>query len=139
MGFFSKVVQCFSRFMNGRYGNDALNQFLTILWLFVSFLNLFFHSVVLYFLGVFLGVVVFFRMLSKNIVKRRAENAAWYDFSCKAKSAFQRLKVRLRDRKVARFFKCPRCKAPIRMPKKIGKFNIRCSKCGHIFQKEFKR
>ena len=139
MNFFSRLNQGLSRFMYGRYGNDSLNRFLIGLWLGEAILNLFFHSVILYLIGTVLSVVVFFRMLSKNTVKRRRENAAWYEFSTKVKASFRLLAVRIRDRKVARFFKCPKCKAPIRMPRKVGKFNVRCTKCGTVFQKEFKK
>ncbi len=139
MSFFSKISGAISRFMNGRYGNDSFNQFLIILWLIEAFLNLFLNSLVLYVFGIVLCVVVFFRMLSKNIVKRQRENAAWYHFSKKIGNRFRHFSVRIRDRKTTRFFHCPYCKAPIRMPRKIGKFNIRCRGCGKSFQKEFKR
>lgn len=139
MSFFSKLNQSFSRFMYGRYGNDSFNQFLIIVWLIEAFLNMFLNSLILYLLGFVLCVVVFYRMLSKNIVKRQKENADWYRLSQKWKGSFRRLTVRFRDRKTTRFFRCPYCKAPIRMPKRIGKFNIRCRQCGNTFQKEFKR
>lgn len=139
MRFFSKLSQSFSRFMYGRYGNDSLNQFLIGVWFVEVLVNSFVHSVILYLLGAVLCAVVFYRMFSKNLVKRRRENAAWYDFSAKVKSFFRLWRARLRDRKVARFFKCPKCKAPIRMPRKVGKFNIRCTRCGNVFQKEFKK
>ena len=138
MKFFSKLNQKFSQFMYGRYGTDSLNRFLICLWLIASILNLFLHSIILYLLGTIFCVVVLYRMFSKNFVKRRRENASWYEFTVKLKNSFRLLTVRFRDRKVAHFFKCPKCKAPIRMPKKVGKFNIRCAKCGNVFQKEFK-
>ena len=139
MSFFNRINQAFSRFMYGRYGNDSFNQFLIILWLAEALLNLFFHSLILYLFGLILCVVVFYRMFSKNIVKRQKENAAWYLFSTNLKNKGRRLFVRFRDRKTTRFFHCPYCKAPIRMPRRIGKFNIVCRKCGKTFQKEFKR
>lgn len=139
MKFFSKLNESFSRFMYGRYGNDSLNHFLIGVWLGETILNLFFHSIILYLFGAVLCIVVFYRMFSKNMVKRRRENADWYDFSTKIKASFRLLKVRIRDRKVASFFKCPKCKAPIRMPRRVGKFNVRCTKCGNVFQKEFKK
>lgn len=139
MKFFSKLNESFSRFMYGRYGNDSLNHFLIGVWLGETILNLFFHSIILYLFGAVLCIVVFYRMFSKNMVKRRRENADWYDYSTKIKASFRLLKVRIRDRKVARFFKCPKCKAPIRMPRRVGKFNVRCTKCGNVFQKEFKK
>lgn len=139
MNFFSKLSRSFSQFMYGRYGNDSLNRFLIGVWFGEAIINLFFRSIFLYLLGTVLCIVVFYRMFSKNLVKRRRENAAWYEFSTKIKNSFHLWTVRIRDRKVARFFKCPQCKAPIRMPRKTGKFNIRCTKCGNVFQKEFKK
>lgn len=139
MSFISKISEFFSRVMYGRYGNDSLNHFLIFLWLIDTVLNLIFRSLVLYAFCVVLCVIVLFRMFSKNIVKRRRENAAWYEFTKKCQSNFRLLAVRIRDRKVARFFKCPKCKAPIRMPRRVGKFNVRCRKCGYTFQKEFKK
>lgn len=139
MNFFSRIGQSISRFMYGRYGNDSLNQFLITLWLVEAVLNLFLHSLILYVIGIILCIVVFYRMLSKNIVKRQRENASWYRFSSKWKGKFRHLTVRIRDRKTTRFFKCPHCNAPIRMPRKIGKFNIRCQRCGKQFVKEFKK
>ena len=139
MRFFAKLQEAFTRFMYGRYGNDALNRFLISLWLFEAILNLFFHSLILYCIGTVLCVIVFLRMFSKNIVKRRRENAAWYEFTKRFNEKMHLLKVRIRDRKIARFFKCPKCKAPIRMPRMVGKFNVRCNKCGHTFQKQFRK
>ena len=138
MNFFSNFNRKFSQFMYGRYGTDSLNRFIISVWLIESILNLFLHSVILYLFGTFLCILVFFRMFSKNIVKRRRENALWYEFTVKLKKSFRLLTIRFRDRNVSHFFKCPKCKAPIRMPKKVGKFNIRCTKCGNVFQKEFK-
>lgn len=139
MKFFAKINDFFSRLMYGRYGNDTLNHFLIFLWLIETVLNLFFRSLVLYFIGVILCVTVLFRMFSRNVVRRRRENAVWYELTKNTKANLRLLLVRIRDRKVAHFFKCPKCKAPIRMPKRIGKFNVRCRKCGHTFVKEFKK
>lgn len=138
MSFFQKLRGKFARFMYGRYGTDSLNRFLTVLWLFLAIFNTFFHSFLLYVFEFILCFFVFFRMLSKNFVKRRKENATYYRLSTKAKAALRRITVRIRDRKTTRFFHCPYCKAPIRMPRKVGKFNIRCGKCQKTFQKEFK-
>ena len=138
MSFFQKLQEKFSRFMYGRYGTDSLNRFLTVLWLFTAVFNTFLHSFLLHIFEFVLCFFVFFRMLSRNFVKRRKENATYYRISSKVKGAFRHFAVRIRERNTTRFFSCPYCKAPIRMPKKIGKFNIRCGKCGQTFQKEFK-
>ncbi len=138
MNFIMKINDFFARLMYGRYGNDSLNRFLIFVWFVELLVNFFAHSVVLYVFSVILCVVVLFRMLSKNIVRRRRENAAWYEITKRLKASLRMLLVRIRDRKVAYFFKCPKCKAPIRMPKRVGRFNVRCKKCGHVFMKEFK-
>ncbi len=138
MNFIFRLKERFSRFMVGRYGMDLLGRFLIWVWLFEAVLNLFVQSMYLSFVGTILCLIIFYRMFSKNLVKRRRENAAWYAFSQKVKSELHRLRVRIRDRKKFHFFHCPNCKAPIRMPRINGKFNVRCQKCSHSFTKEFK-
>ncbi len=140
MNFFNRLRNTFSRFMLGRYGgNDTLNRHLLIVWLILYAVNLFLHSFILYILGLVLCAITLFRMFSRNVIRRQRENAAYYRFYQKQARAVKHVFIRFRDRKTTRFFKCPYCKAPIRMPRRVGKFNIRCQKCGNTFQKEFKR
>lgn len=139
MSFFSRLRAAVDRFMIGRYGYDAFGKSLLLFWFASAAINLLFHSFLLSLAGFVFGIVFFYRFLSKNHVKRRKENADWYQFSQKAKGWYQHISVRIRERKISRFFRCPYCKAPIRMPRKIGKFNVRCPKCKSEFQKEFKR
>ena len=138
MRFVQKLRDAFSRFMVGRYGTDSLNRFLTVVWLFLAIFTSFVPSLILYVVQLMLCAAVFFRMLSRNYVKRQRENATYYKLSTKVKGEFRRLTVRFRQRKTTRFFHCPFCKAPIRMPRKVGKFNVRCPRCQRTFQKEFK-
>ena len=80
MNFFTRLNEALNRFMTGRYGNDNFNRALLILWLLVTVLNLFLRSTLFYVLGLVLCVIVFFRMLSKNAVKRQRENYRYYQF-----------------------------------------------------------
>ena len=70
-----KIKNALFRFMNGRYGTDALNNFLLFASLAVLLINtLTFKSV---FLGLFGDVLIFaslFRTLSRNIWKRQKED-----------------------------------------------------------------
>lgn len=119
----------FRRFMYGRYGTDKLNLAMVVLVVALSLLNslLFaiFESSVLYsLLSSVYGVLLVFsiyRMLSRNIAARRAENQKWLNF-CK----------RLRDRD-NRYFRCPHCRQRVRVPRHKGKISIRCPKCGEKF------
>ena len=127
-----------ARFMTGRNGSDALNRGLLILWALFLILGLITRSVWLYIPQFIICVVVFFRMLSRNTARRQRENQAYYGLMKKIGGAWRRLTVRIRDRKVANFFRCPKCRADIRMPKRSGRFKIRCPKCGEEFTKSFK-
>ncbi len=66
------------QFMAGRNGNDALNRFLIAVDVLLMLLSLFVRGRIgslLYPLFLILLVIVYFRMLSRNLYKRQAENA----------------------------------------------------------------
>lgn len=122
------------RFMLGRYGNDGLNRFLMIaalVCLFVSFFGFRFF----YLLALLLLAAVYFRMFSKNSVKRRKENAVYMQYEYKVKQFFFRQTQNLRQRKTHHIYKCPSCGQKIRIPRGKGKIEIRCPKCSRTFIK----
>ena len=125
---FRKLGDAFRRFMYGRYGTDALNRTLLIVSVVLLLLSMV-GSRFLPGLSV-LGYVAYVplvwsivRMYSRNIEKRRRENAA-----------YQRLLMRIKDRN-NRYFRCPRCRQTVRVPRGKGKINIRCPKCSERFIK----
>ena len=66
----------FARFMMGRYGVDQFSKFLTIFTIVLMVLGLFIHPI-LYYLGIVGMICMYFRIFSRNRVKRSAENQ-WY-------------------------------------------------------------
>lgn len=76
-----------------------------------------------------LMLLIFFRMFSKNLSKRRAENGKWTAWVWKLKSGRQGAKARHAD-KDHRYFTCKQCKAICRVPVGKGKVVITCPKCG---------
>ena len=120
--------------MLGRYGNDGLNRFLMIAALVCLFIS-FFGSNFFYLLALLLLVAVYFRMFSKNLAKRRKENAVYMQYEYKVKQFFFRQKQNLRQRKTHHIYKCPSCSQKIRIPRGKGKIEIRCPKCGCTFVK----
>ena len=60
------------RFMYGRYGNDALNICLLILYVLLSLLSR--RNSIVSYIGFGLFIFAFYRCMSKNIYKRRHEN-----------------------------------------------------------------
>ena len=123
--FFGKMRAGFHRFMQGRYGGDKLNM--TLVW--VAFggyiLSLFIPvagaKLALILLSYLLIGWAFFRMLSRNTYKRYQENRKYLQFWEK-----------LKDRE-HRYYDCPRCRQPVRVPRGKGKIAITCPKCREKF------
>lgn len=123
------------RFMQGRYGNDRLGQVLMTLALICIVLSLFripFISTI----GLILLIVVYYRMLSRQIGKRAAENQKYLQFEWKVRVKLQKKKQELAQRKPHRIYRCPNCKQKIRVPRNKGRIAIRCRKCGTEFIKK---
>ena len=123
-------------FMIGRYGSDHLNMFILAVSVVLSFLSWIPYLWFMTYVSMLLIVLVFIRMLSKNIAGRRRENdrflRIWWPVKTKVKNFFARQK----DKKHYRFFKCPSCKNTLRVPKGKGKIQITCPKCGERFVKK---
>ncbi len=121
------------RFMQGRYGNDNLNNFLYVVYFVVFLISLFVNSIIIALVETVLIVVVFYRMLSRNIYKRQGENQKYLEISKKPKEFFKLTKNKFRDRKTHVYKTCPACKSNLRLPKVKGKHTAVCPRCGRRF------
>lgn len=122
------------RFMQGRYGNDQFNRFLMVLVLVLFVLSLF-GVPFAYLLAIACMVYAYFRMLSRNLYKRRAENSVYMKYEYKVKQKLATWKRDMKQRKTHHIYKCPSCKQKIRIPRGKGKIEIRCPKCNQTFIK----
>ena len=120
------------RFMQGRYGNDQFNRFLMIIVLALYVLSLF-GVPFAYLLAIAGMVYAYFRMFSRNIYKRRAENNVYMKYEYKVRQKLATWKRDMKQRKTHHIYKCPSCKQKIRIPRGRGKIEIRCPKCNHTF------
>ena len=125
---FQNIGNGFRRFMQGRYGSDKLNTVILIIGLVVSLLQLLMPTAWLKWTFmlisyVFLGLAIF-RMLSRNVYKRYEENRKYLRFL-----------EQLKDRE-HRYFTCPKCRQPVRVPRGKGKIMITCPKCKEKFQRK---
>lgn len=125
----------FMRFMQGRYGNDQFNRFLMIVAMVLLILSVFGLDL-LYFIAIAVMVYAYFRMFSKQIYKRSAENQKYLQYEWKVKAKLQKKKSQMQQSKTHRIYKCPNCKQKIRVPKGRGRIAITCRKCGHEFIKK---
>ena len=137
MGFFHNIRNALIRFMYGRNGMDHLNQALLrlylLLWLLsgllLPLLKLEKLAGVLSVLMYVLMIYIFFRMLSKNLYKRREENQRWISWWWGVKNRASAAKTRHAD-KDHKYFTCKNCQAICRVPAGKGKIVITCPKCG---------
>ncbi|MEZ3507216.1 MAG: zinc-ribbon domain-containing protein [Lachnospiraceae bacterium] len=120
------------RFMWGRYGSDRLNQVLMVCAL-IGFLLSFVGGNLFELLALGLLGYVYFRMFSRNIAKRSAENQWYLAREWKARRWFQNKKREFGERREYKIFKCPNCGQKLRIPRGKGKIEIRCRKCGNEF------
>ena len=134
------------KFMEGRYGADELNRFLTLCgWvlLLIGFVLSGIDSKVALIIGSVLVTLSWaaliyslFRTFSKRTQERASENYKYFVCKNKVLGWFRRLKARWQDRKAHRYFRCPQCKATVRVPRGKGKIRITCPKCKHQFVKK---
>ena len=136
-----KMKEKLARFMQGRYGNDQLNNFLMKAFL-VEFLLYFLLrgvskglSAVMYYLGFATIIYVYYRLFSRNIYKRASENQAFLNKTANIRSKINSQKSIMKQRKTHRIYKCPTCKQKVRVPKGKGKISIHCPKCDTYFIK----
>ncbi len=127
-----------ARFMAGRNGVDQLGRAVmlgTVILLLLSVLTHGRLSSVLFWL-VLVGIVyMYFRMFSRNVTKRRAENAKFLSKTYSIRVYFRSLGERWRQRREYKFFRCPSCGTLLRVPRGKGKIKIVCRKCGNSFIK----
>ena len=131
----------FNKFMQGRYGVDELSRFtmgvslaLIILTMFVNIVNRSVGSV-LDFLGIAAIVYAYFRIFSRNIQQRYAENQKYLQMTSKLRLRFNKEKNLMKQRKTHHIYACPGCGQKIRIPRGKGKIEIECPKCHTKFVK----
>ena len=132
-----------SRFLEGRYGADALGRFLSVAGVILLLAALLLRSALGGALSGLLGaaalVVVgwcYFRILSRNYGRRAAENRKYLDlrdgvraWCCLKRDCFA-------QRKEYAFYRCPSCHQLVRVPKGKGRIRITCRRCGFAFEKK---
>lgn len=118
--------------MAGRYGVDQLNK--ALLWGYLICALLAIALEPFYLVALAILVWMFFRIFSKNIYKRQAENQKYLQFYGKINSRLALQRKKFAERKTHRYRTCPYCKATLRLPNKKGKHTVCCPKCRKDFE-----
>jgi len=121
-------------FMYGRYGQDDFSKFLLVLALLFMILSIFLRG----FSTLALAVLIYttFRMYSRNIPSRQRELYAYKRIVGKIKGFFTLRFNMIKELKTFRYFRCPQCKAWLRVPKGKGKIELTCRRCANKFIKK---
>jgi hypothetical protein len=129
------------KIFNGRNGIDVFSIFLIALaWIFM----LLPYTIVL---SVALIVYALWRSFSKNIPKRRAEQAKFQSCAFAVGRFFTRNTKGIRkyfgyqglkwkNRKTTVYIQCPKCKNKLSLPRHKGKLAVTCTVCRHEFIKK---
>lgn len=123
------------QFMLGRYGTDDFSKFLLALCLVLLVLNMFTRVQLLYLLALVLLIYCYFRMFSRNISARAAENQRYLDGTANMRRTLRGWKNRVVQSKDYHVYKCPSCGQKIRIPRGKGRICITCPKCRTEFEK----
>lgn len=122
--------------MIGRNGHDQLNVFLlmadVLLFVVASIFSGSFGKYIQPLVWLLL-LLIYFRMMSKNLPRRREENGKYMRLKFKVSGSLRARHERWIQRKDYKFFNCPSCKTVLRVPRGHGKIKIVCRKCGHSF------
>lgn len=128
-----------AKLMYGRYGVDQLGRAMLIFALVLCVLSLFVPrrlSGIIYYISLILIILMYIRMFSKNIQKRYQENNKYLSLKASFLGKFQREKEIFSQRRFYHFYRCPRCRQRIRIPRGKGRIEIRCPKCSQTFIKK---
>ena len=124
------------KFMYGRYGGDQLSKALLILSfiliIIAGFLPRSLSSLII--IGYIPTVVCIFRILSRNIFKRKQENHKYLKMESSVVIWSKQKLNRVKDSKTHKYFTCPDCKQKLRVPRGQGKISVTCPKCKKSFK-----
>ncbi|MCI9264408.1 MAG: hypothetical protein HFF06_07505 [Oscillospiraceae bacterium] len=123
------------RMMAGRYGSDQLGMALIVLYGVLYLLSALFRSRLLDLLSLLVILWAFYRMFSRQLARRREENARFLEAAGPLIRKYNVSRCRRRD-KDHRYFKCPNCGQQLRVPRGKGKISITCRSCGVSFEEK---
>lgn len=126
----------FHRFMAGRYGTDALNQFLSIVSIVLLLVALLTRVNLFTWVGMGVLIWCYYRTFSRNIPKRTEENYKFYTLKQQLEGKVRSLKEQWANRKLYHYYRCPQCRQKLRVPRGRGRIQISCPRCGTQFIKK---
>lgn len=132
----TRFKMAMARFMQGRNGVDNLGYHALWVGLILVLVDSFIGTGLLNLIGTALYIYAIFRMLSRNVQKRQAENARYVQFQNNWKKELKQFFLRLKGSKEYKYFRCPGCKNRLRLRRGCGDKHITCPVCKHQFDQK---
>ena len=129
----------FYQFMTGRNGSDLFSRFLSFAAVAFMLLALVLRGTVgtaLWYAALLLLIYDYFRIFSRNLSRRRAENAKYCQYRGLLIDSFRDWRERRCQRRDYKFFRCPSCSVMLRVPRGKGRIRVTCRKCGTSFERK---
>lgn len=133
MSFWERIKQMGRSFMAGRHGADSLSNALVWTGLVLYLLGTFLNLGILSLLGLAVYCYTVFRIFSRNNEKRSAENRRFMTWKTRLTTKGKQARTRFKNRKEYKYFKCPGCKAWLKLPHGAGVVTVTCSRCHNNF------
>ncbi len=127
------LIEKTKRWLSQRNGIDILGRDICYLSLLLNAMNLFIKSSYLSLLAQTGFLYALYRAFSSNKVKRGIENRRYLTHVYHMRDSYIVLKNKVKDRKEHKYLRCPNCHQKLRVPKRQGKIEVHCPKCGRSF------
>ncbi len=125
--FFGNLAAAYQRWMIGRNGPDALGLCALAVSLILSFIP---GGHLLSLAGL---AYCIWRMLSRNVARRREENGAFLAKTAGIRTKLRQFANRQKNRKEYKYFRCPKCKTLIRLKRGQGTVHGKCPRCAEEY------
>jgi LSD1 subclass zinc finger protein len=136
MQFFQKLIARIQRIFKGCYGGDQLSMTMTYASLVLILLGAIPHLEALLAVAYALVILSFIRMFSRKIEARRRENEWFLKKTAPLLTQFYQARARFRNRKRYTYFRCPGCRAWLKLPRGSGHVTVTCGQCGRQIDKK---
>ena len=133
MSFWEKIKQSLRNLMAGRHGIDPLSMALVWVGLGLYVISAVFNLSLLGLLAMVLYGYTIFRMFSRNEQKRADENRRYLAWKNRIQTESRQARTRFKNRKQFKYFRCPSCRAWLRLPRKAGVVTVTCGRCHNSF------
>lgn len=127
-----KLLNKIQKNMYGRYGPDELYKFLFGLYFLIFIIDLFINTKWLSIIELVIIFIMFYRVFSKNITKRKKENKEYLKIKNSFLKPFKNIKRNIFDKDNV-YKKCHKCKTTLKLPipYERGIKYTKCPKCNY--------